>query len=160
MSERPHVLPGHTILPEPLLLFGGSQTDTHPLRGLLNHGPYGAELGFPSQVRLAYFAPGELMGKLDRIVSELNSVATPREAINYYVRYAGFREVFRIPLIQAPDNLKCAAQPECLAAAQRKDGAALVDLILQSMGALLLKKSFLRRRARVSTARMEGLLRV
>jgi len=79
MGEKPYVLPGHAILPEPLLLFGGSQTDTHPLRGLSNYGPYSAGLGFPSQVRLAYFAPVELMGKLDGIVSELESSATPRE---------------------------------------------------------------------------------
>lgn len=141
MNNKPYMLSGHAILPEPLLLFGGSQTDTHPLRGLSNYGPYSAELGFPSQVRLAYFAPVEFMGKLDGIVSELNGSANPREAINYYVRYAGFRNVFRIPLILPPENLKCAAPPECLATARRKDGAGLVDLILQSIGALLLKRS-------------------
>jgi hypothetical protein len=141
MNNKPYILSGHAILPEPLLLFGGSQTDTHPLRGLSNYGPYGAELGFPSQVRLAYFAPVEFMGKLDGIVSELNGSASPIEAINYYVRYAGFRDVFRIPLLEPPDNLKCAAPRECLATAQRKDGAGLVDLILQSMGPLLLNRS-------------------
>lgn len=141
MGEKPYVLPGHAILPEPLLLFGGSQTDTHPLRGLSNYGPYSAGLGFPSQVRLAYFAPGEFMGKLDGIVSELDSSANPKEAINYYVQYAGFREVFRIPLIKPADNLKCAAPHECLAFAQRKDGAGVAELILQSIGGLLRQKN-------------------
>lgn len=141
MGEKPYILSGHAILPEPLLLFGGSQTDTHPLRGLSNYGPYSAVLGFPSQVRLAYFAPVEFMGKLDGIVSELNSSASPKEAINYYVRYAGFRDVFRIPLIKPSGNLKCAAPCECLAFAQRKDGAGLVDLILQSIGGLLRQKN-------------------
>lgn len=141
MGEKPYVLSGHAILPEPLLLFGGSQTDTHPLRGLSNYGPYSAGLGFPSQVRLTYFAPVECMGKLDRIVSELDSDASPKEAINYYVGYAGFRDVFRIPLIRPADNLKCAAPRECLAFAQRKEGGRLVDLILQSIGGLLLQKN-------------------
>lgn len=71
MSDKPYTLPGHSILPEPALLFDGSQTDKHPLRGLSKYGPYSAGLGFPSQVRLAYFAPAEFMGKLDGIVSEL-----------------------------------------------------------------------------------------
>jgi len=141
MGEKPYILSGHAILPEPLLLFGSSQTDTHPLRGLSNNGPYSAGLGFPSQVRLAYFAPVEFMGKLDGIVSELESSATPKEAVNYYVQYAGFRNVFRIPLVKPADNLKYAAPRECLAFAQRKDGAGLVDLILQSIGGLLRQKN-------------------
>src|SRR4030042_4675042 len=91
MGEKPYVLPGHAILPEPLLLFGGSQTDTHPLRGLSNYGPYSAGLGFPSRVRLAYLAPAEFMDKLDGIVKELNGSANPKEAVNYYLPYAGFR---------------------------------------------------------------------
>jgi hypothetical protein len=86
----PYILPGHSLLPEPQLLFNGSKTDKHPLRGLSEHGPYSLGLGFPSPVRLAYFAPLEFMNKLDRIVSELNGSAVPKEALNYYVRYAGF----------------------------------------------------------------------
>lgn len=141
MGEKPYILSGHASLPEPLLLFGGSQTDTHPLRGLSIYGPYSAGLGFPIQVRLAYFAPVEFMGKLDGFVSELNSCANPKEATNYYVRYAGFQDVFRIPLIKPADNLKCAAPGECLALAQAKDGAGLVNLILQSIGGLLRQKN-------------------
>ena len=57
MNRKPYILSGYAILPEPPLLFDGSQVDTHPLRGLSNHGPYSAKLGFPSQVRLAYLAP-------------------------------------------------------------------------------------------------------
>ena len=92
-------LPGHSVLPEPHLLFHKSQTDTHPLRGLSRHGPYGAELGFPGHVRLAYLAPAGCMEKLDRIASELGNPATPREALNYYIQYPGFERVFHIPLI-------------------------------------------------------------
>jgi hypothetical protein len=38
-APDPNVLPGHVILPEPMLLFGGGQTDAHPLRGIATHGP-------------------------------------------------------------------------------------------------------------------------
>jgi len=141
MVKKPYILSGHTILPEPLLLFDGSQTDKHPLRGLSNYGPYSAGLGFPQQVRLAFFAPAELMKKLDGIVSELNSSANPKEATNYYIRYDGFQNVFRIPLIPPTENLKYPAPIECLTFANAKDGVILLDLILQSIGALLRKRS-------------------
>jgi hypothetical protein len=141
MGEKPYVLSGHAILPEPSLLFDGSQVDTHPLRGLLNYGPYSAKLGFPSRVRLAYLAPAEFMGKLDGIVKELNGSANPKEAVNYYLPYAGFQVVFRIPLIKPGDNLRCVAPGECLAFAQAKDGPGLVGLILQSIGSLLRQRN-------------------
>ena len=141
MDKTPSILSGHTILPEPLLLFADWQTDTHPLRGLSEHGPYSFALGFPTRVRLAYFAPSEFMGKLDELVLELNKSANPKEAVNYYVRYSGFQEIFRIPLIEPADNLRCSAPPDSLAFAQRKDGAGLVNLILQSISTLLLKRN-------------------
>ena len=141
MAEKPYVLSAHAILPEPLLLFDGSKTDTHPLRGLSNYGPYSAGLGLPGRVRLAYFSPFEYMGKLDGIVSELHGNASPIEATNYYVEYAGFQEVFRIPLVRPLDNLKCAAPSECVTFAQANDGAALVSLILQSIGGLLRQRN-------------------
>jgi hypothetical protein len=141
MIEKPYILPGHTILPEPQLLFDGAQRDTHPLRGLSNYGPYSAGLGFPSQVRLAFFAPAEFMKKLDGIVSELNGSANPIEALNYYMRYAGFQNVFRIPLITPAENLRYAAPSECLTFAQAKDGVRLLDIILHSIGGLLRNKS-------------------
>ena len=103
--------------------------------------PYSADLGFPRQVRLAYFAPREFIGLIDGLVSELNGGAEPKEALNHDIRYNGFQEVFRIPLIKPGDSLKCEAPLECLAFAQRKDGNGLVDLILHSIGGLLRQKN-------------------
>ena len=143
MPDHGSVLSGHGVLNEPVLLFAGDKADTHPLRGLSTHGPYGAKLGFPTQVRLAYFAPLEAMVKLDRIVDELEKVAIPKEALNYYVQYGGFQKVFRIPLIKAAENLKVSAIQNCSAAVTTKDGVSLVDAIMQSIGGLLrLKNSF------------------
>jgi hypothetical protein len=141
MDNEPYILPGHSLLPEPQLLFNGSKTDKHPLRGLSEHGPYSLGLGFPSQVRLAYFAPLEFMNKLDRIVSELNGSAVPKEALNYYVRYAGFQNVFRVPLIKPSDNLKYPALTDCLSSARKKDGNGLINQILQSIGGLLRQRT-------------------
>lgn len=141
MDNKPYILPEHKSLPEPKLLFHNYQTDTHPLRGLSNHGPYSACLGFPNQVRLAYFAPSNLLGKLDSLVSEINSSADPIEAKNYYLQYAGFKDIFRIPLVNPTDNLKYEASDECLGFAQSRKGNELVDLILHSIGGLLRQKN-------------------
>jgi hypothetical protein len=39
--NRSSELCGYTNLIEPDLVFAGNQTDKHPLRGLINHGPLG-----------------------------------------------------------------------------------------------------------------------
>ena len=129
-------LPGHSILPEPHLLFHEGQTDTHPLRGLLRHGPYGAGLGFPGHVRLAYLAPAGCMGKLDRIASELCNSAIPREALNYYIQYPGFERVFHIPLITPSDSLKHEMLSECDVFVDSRNGVELVEKIVHSIAGL------------------------
>lgn len=130
-------LPAHSILSEPDLLFNGNNTDPHPLRGLLRHGPYSAGLGYPGQVRLAYLAPEQHLHKLDAVVSELQSSAVPKEALNYYVKYDGFQNVFRVPLVAPGDVLKCTTPPECDELAASGNGFALADKIVQSLSSLL-----------------------
>lgn len=130
-------LPAHSILSEPDLLFNGNKTDPHPLRGLVRHGPYSAGLGYPGEVRLAYLSPQQHLRKLDDIVSELQSSAVPREALNYYVKYDGFQNVFRAPLVAPGDALKCTTPPECDGLAASRNGFALADKIVQSLTALL-----------------------
>lgn len=141
MTEKPYVLSGYTALPEPQLLFAGGHTDTHPLRGLSENGPYSARLGFPTQVRLAYLAPQESIHKIESIVRELKNNATPKEATNYYIPYGGFQNVFRIPLTKPTEALKCYTPPQCLKVAQAGDGPALVDQIMQAVGSLLRQRS-------------------
>src|SRR5688500_11860089 len=134
-------LSGHCILSEPSLLFNELKVDTHPLRGLVNYGPYSQLLGFPNQVRLAYFAPKEFIAKFDRLVSELNGETSPIEALNYYPIYPGFQDVFRIPLVAASDGLKVVASDSCLQLAQSSSGPELVSQILHSIGSLLRQKN-------------------
>ena len=87
-------LPGYSILPEPELVFGRSRTDKHPLVGLINYGPYGERYGTPDTLRLALLAPRGELSKLQHLITELKRPVRPREAINYYPEYPGFREVF------------------------------------------------------------------
>lgn len=98
MTRHVSELSGYSVVPEPQLVFAGGMSDSHPLRGLISHGPYSKTLGVPARVRLAQLAPKGLPGKLDSIIGELGRPATPREAKNYYPVYPGFEALFRTPV--------------------------------------------------------------
>ncbi len=143
MARKAWQLPEHSALPEPMLLFGAGGQDTHPLRGLVRHGPYGSILGFPARVRLAYFAPLELIPRLDGFARELSGSANPIDATNYYPRYDGFHALFRIPLVPAEQAMKCEASEACLSLATERNGPLLADQIVQDLGRLMrLRTSF------------------
>lgn len=140
MADNLSQLAAHSTIPEPLLLFKDNRTDTHPLRGLSQYGPYSACFNLPGQVRLAYLAPTEHMRKLDAIVRELQNPATPKEATNYYVEYGGFEKVFKVPLVMPQEHLRCLALDECHGVAANGNGLALADKIVQSMSGLFRQK--------------------
>ena len=141
MSKNMSILSGHSQLSEPVLLLANGQTDTHPLRGLDNYGPYSFPLDFPSSVRLAFWSPRQAMSKLDALVKELISTAQPKDAINYYPAYRGFQSVFRVPLIGATETLRCNASNECTSLAISRNGPGLVNKIMHSIGSLLNQKT-------------------
>ena len=118
MSGIGEELSGYTKLEEPMLLFAEGGKHKHPLLGLLQHGPYGRQLGAPSRLRFALVALERDQEKLEGLVEELKKPAQPREAKNYYPDYPGFAEVFHIPVapveervrIVVPDSLDAQAQ--------------------------------------------------
>lgn len=86
----------HVLHPEPTLAFhperSGDQ-DTHPLRGLLNYGPYSA--GFvPDPIRVATLAPHGESQRIYDFVRNLNLSFDPRERRDYLPRWPGFNAVF------------------------------------------------------------------
>jgi len=91
-------LPAYSSVPEPTLLFAGGKLDKHPLRGLVRHGPYSGSIGVPARVRVAAMYPAGFAPKIGGIIQELRSPADPKEATNYYVRYPGFEDAFRVKL--------------------------------------------------------------
>lgn len=136
MSEKSYLLPAHSNIPEPDLLFKDNKTDKHPLRGLIKNGPYGANLGFLTKIRLAYVAPKKRLQSLDKLVEELLGSAHPIEAQNYYPQYEGFDRIFGIPIIKPSDNLKIETPEDCFELAQTQKGGELVNSILQCFAAL------------------------
>jgi hypothetical protein len=128
---RPYQLPGNSCLPEPKLLFAAGHTDTHPLRGLIDHGPYSLDLGYPTAVRLAYLLPTDGAQDLRRLTDQLNGRVKVREAPNYYLDYPGFQAVFRSQLIPAPQILTCTTIFECDRCAASGDGEGLAQAITE-----------------------------
>jgi len=137
MSE----LSAYNILPEPQLLFNNNKRDTHPLRGLINYGPYSLGMGFPTSVRVAYLSPKELHGRLDKLIAELNSVHQPTEAQNYYPTYPGFEQLLRTPLIAPGSNLKFVVPEQAALLAQQRKGIALAQLLVEAIGKANLVRS-------------------
>lgn len=137
MSE----LSAYKVLPEPKLLFNKGKTDIHPLRGLIQHGPYSLDIGFPNQIRLAYLVPSGNKNKLTNLVSELSVAHSPIEAKNYYPMYRGFSEIFRTPLVSPTDNLIFELGQECSEIARRGEGNKLLNQIVQAVGRASMVKS-------------------
>ena len=96
---------GYTSLPEPELLFNDDGRHKHPLIGLIQNGPYSLQFGAPSRLRLALLAPRNELNKLVDVNTELLKEAKPKEATKYYPVYPGFKEVFRIPIVEQDDRL-------------------------------------------------------
>jgi hypothetical protein len=98
MTENESELPGHSVLPEPDLMFAGGMLDRHPLRGLMAAGPYGLKYGTPTSLKLALLAPKRHLQQLHKLVSDLTGVAKTREVPAYFPDYPGFEKVFRTPI--------------------------------------------------------------
>ena len=141
MKVHHELLPGHSLLPEPVLLFGDGKTDIHPLRGLIANGPYSHDLRFPAHVRLAYLAPKDCIKSVETIVDEMQCSAQVSEAPNYYLEFPGFEKVFRVPIYPAPDTLRFFPSEQCESLAKAQDGERLVKELLHTVASTRSKRS-------------------
>lgn len=105
MTAQPGELAAYSMIPEPDLMFAGNATHKHPLRGLIDNGPFGLKFGTPGRIRFALMAPKNDLRRLRGLVAELEKSAAPREAKNYYPVYSGFSTVFRIPVSPLEESL-------------------------------------------------------
>jgi hypothetical protein len=88
----------HLCFPEPKLSFHPERlddVDTHPLRGLLQFGPYSAGL-VPDPIRVATIAPAGESNRLFSFMKELNSEYEPTERKDYLPKWPGFSRVFNL----------------------------------------------------------------
>jgi hypothetical protein len=129
-------LGAYTTIPEPDLVFSNSKRHKHPLLGLIDYGPYSLKLGAPSKLRIAIMSPASDLKKLVGLVNELQSSAAPKEAKNYYPRYPGFKEVFRIPVLPLSDELQVTFPDDLDTLAGNSDQVGLADAVFQCVSRL------------------------
>ena len=141
MHESPNNLSSYTALLEPELIFNQFTKDTHPLRGLVKHGPYGLSLGYPTNVRTAFLTPKGATGKLDQLFNELIDTHQVKEVPTYFLPYLGFKNIFKTPLIPPSDALKVELPVECNTYANAKNGPEIINRIMHSIGNLSRNKN-------------------
>ncbi len=116
-SSQASKLSPFTLLDEPLLSFSPSddtQVDVHPLRGLLDFGPYskGSFGGYTSQIRIATVGPESAFKRRGELMTSLRGSYQPSDRSEYVPRYPGFERLFGVQLeaargahIKWPDSL-------------------------------------------------------
>jgi hypothetical protein len=140
---KPYILPGHIVLPEPRLRFGGDPrdaVDVHPLRGLTNHGPFSRDKlsAVADPIRLAVVAPQGGLRRITGLIHELQQVHKPRERKNYLPEYPGFSRVFgaRLVLPNGPTAIELPATLTDEIQRSQKPHAILADTLARSLFAL------------------------
>jgi len=88
----------HLWMPEPRLSFHpdrATDTELHPIRGLLRFGPYSSGL-VPDPIRIATIAPAGGGERLYAFMRELNGTAEVTERKDYLQKWPGFGQVFSV----------------------------------------------------------------
>lgn len=100
-------LPPFTLLDEAHLAFSPSNVahvDVHPLRGLLNFGPYskGSFGGYTSTIRIATVGPESAFKLRGELMTSLRDAHRPGDRTEYVPEYPGFERLFGVALGSAP----------------------------------------------------------
>jgi hypothetical protein len=136
MRDDSRALPGFARIPEPELMFAAGGLDKHPLRGLIEHGPYGERYGTPAVIRFALVGPTANIRQLRSLTAELAGNAKTREVAAYYPDYPGFEKVFRIPLGTIDDRVVFTFPDELDNYARIQDKRALARGLFQCIAQL------------------------
>jgi hypothetical protein len=142
-ATKPYALPGHLVLPEPRLRFGGDPRDAvdiHPLRGLIEHGPFSRDKlsAVADPIRVAVIAPQGGIKHIAGLVHELHQSHDPRERRNYLLAFPGFSKVFGVRLVlpNGPTSLELPAMLTGEVQRSPKPHAVLAETLTRSLFAL------------------------
>jgi hypothetical protein len=116
----PSKLPPYSPLHEPRLAFtrrdGRQATDRHPLRGLVENGPYTRTslATFAPAIRIATLGPASSRKAMAGLLTSLNRAHQPSERHEYLPPYPGFTNLFGVTLELAADAAAHITWPETL----------------------------------------------
>ncbi|MEW6581578.1 MAG: hypothetical protein AB1416_02305 [Actinomycetota bacterium] len=129
----------HLWLPEPELAFHPDRVEdrhAHPLRGLLEHGPYSAGLVM-DPIRVATIAPHREGEPLYTFMGELRQAHTPRERREYLPTWPGFRTVFNVKMAAAKGrHVQLPADADGRMSASTRPHADLAELLTRAIDEL------------------------
>jgi hypothetical protein len=102
---KPFTLPGHTVLQEPRLRFAGdpqTAVDVHPLRGLMNFGPFSRDklAAVADPIRLAAIVPFGKAALLKSLLRELQQAHQPIERRAFLLEFPGFTKLFGVSVVE------------------------------------------------------------
>nr|MBA4159905.1 hypothetical protein [Gemmatimonadota bacterium] len=104
MAKQSTRLPDYERIKEAPLAFDPvrkDRIDVHPLRGLIEHGPFSGQMSpalVPPTIRLAFITPEAYAAPLRDYLRCLNEVHAPPRGGSYFPDFPGFRSVFGVDL--------------------------------------------------------------
>lgn len=142
-SVSAFLLPGHNVIPEQELRFGGTDpasTGVHPLEGLLRFGPYTKDklAALVDPIRIAIIAPSGQVRRVENLLREMQASHQPKERRQYLRSFPGFSKVFNVAMaaagpqatIELPDDLSSRM------AASEKSHLVLAESLTRALNAL------------------------
>ena len=99
----------HLCLPEPRLAFHpdrAADSEVHPLRGLLQFGPYSAGWVVPDPIRVATVVPFGDSDRLYKFMKRLHASYKPNERTDYLPEWPSFHRVFGLHLRAADSHCR------------------------------------------------------
>lgn len=127
----------HLCLPDSMLSFHPERTsdqNRHPLRGLLDYGPYSS--GFvPDPIRVATVAPRADSDQLYTFMKDLNKPFQPKERKDYVPVWPGFQRAFNLRMSAAGGACHFKVSPELDTELQESHQAhvALADHLIRAI---------------------------
>ena len=103
----------YTPLDEPLLAFSSAdppRADTHPLRGLVTHGPYSKNslASYMDSVRIAIVGPDSGKDGRRHVLQNVQKHQQPSDRMDYVPPFPGFESLFKVPLVPAAKSAQLA----------------------------------------------------
>lgn len=99
MANQSHLI-AYQNIPEPLLTFNPERDDytsMHPLKGLIEYGPYNQKLigNAFTTIRVATIGPRGTQKVISELINKLKSSQIPQERKEYLIDFPGFKNVFK-----------------------------------------------------------------
>lgn len=103
--------PGLFKIDEPKLMFEAFTQNPyhiHPLKGLIEYGPYSQKLSIINNIRIAVICPSNSFHIVKNLFLELSKQYNPVERVNYLPSFPGFSQVFKsaIELLDEENSVK------------------------------------------------------